>query len=778
MPATRACLVQQFFDAGRAYMTRFPLELRNGGKLRFCQCYGRQCAGLVSGIFIHLSVCARRANRQAWGDTQFAEGLAGAIRSFPGCDAGLMFRGEAPPATEQPAVVLRIVGPHLEDPVPGLPNLLWMISPPNLAPSGLLRRYQAIFCGGQSLTTQLKSLGIPAHYLPQATDVAHFHPDRRLPGKDDIPLAFVGGYAPRVDRWLVLDAVQAGFEPQIWGPGWQGVIPDRLWQGERLGYDELAEVYARSRIILNSHMPAMAMLGFMSNRSYDALAAGAHVISDRVLGFHAPDLPELRMVGSGAELHDTIRALLAEPPVSRPDRIAQHERLARDHSFEKRAGEIIAMARRVLASKVTAAPAFRPGSRRASAPVLLSDPRSSAATSADAMRLASAEILAICARLEDPDAPPLSPSEPDHRTGVIHALMADLREAQDIACLPAAERRHDRLLALAVRARRISEALIYETNPLRLNLTAPEFESRLERVMRNEPLWAHSPDGFQRDNGKISLPLWPRRQCPAPKTPIGVFLHLYYEDLAPVFAAKLANIAAPFRLYVSTNTAEKAAFIRGCLPEADIRVLSNRGRDIYPKLYGFGDVAHQHDIVLHLHGKKSPHSEMLDEWLQHILDCLLGTEAEVNRILSLFETIPRLGMVTPAIFRTVLGAAHWGANQEIARELAGRLHLTGPLPGNGTLRFPVGSMFWARSAAIQPLLDLQLQPEHFPPEAGQIDGTLAHAIERMLGVVCKAGDYHILPVTGAGVRLHPKYQKRFTTNGELRRALETGIFDG
>lgn len=732
---------------------------------------------MTDQIFIHLSVNARRSNRQAWGDTQFAEGLARAICDLPGCDADLLFRDEVPPRTEQPGVVLRIVGPHLEDPMPGLPNLLWMISPPNLAPSGQLGRFQAIFCGGQSLTARLEELGLSVSYLPQATDTGHFHPDRRPPDMPEIPLVFVGGYAPRVDRRLVLDAVKAGFEPQVWGPGWKGVIPANLWRGERLDYDELAQVYARARIVLNSHMSNMAMHGFMSNRSYDALAAGARVVSDPVRGFADPTLPELCQVRSAAELRERLQALLGLPPASHAERVAQHDRLAQAHGFAARAQEIVAAARKALGDGRVAQAAFRSGGGQAAAAPRLSDPAASAPDSLQALVGAAQDIRAICAYLETPDAAALSPPASAGNAGVIHALMADLREVQDIACRPAALRPRERLEVLAARARRLGEALADESNPLGLQLTRQESDARLERVLRNEPLWAHSPEGFDRDSGKVSLPVWPRRQVPVSNQPPGVFLHLYYDDLAPAFAKRLEHIACPFGLYVSTDTAGKAARIRGCLPDAEIRVLENRGRDIWPKLYGFGDVYQRHDTVLHLHGKKSPHSGALDEWLEHILDCLIGSAGEVNRILSLFDTIPHLGMVAPVTFKTVLSAAHWGANRDIARELAWRLKLASPLPDDRTLRFPVGSMFWGRTAAIRPLLDLDLRPEHFPPEAGQLDGTLAHALERMLGVICRANGYHILPVSGAGTGLHKRYQKRFTSNGELRAALEAGIFD-
>ena len=60
-------------------------------------------------------------------------------------------------------------------------------------------------------------------------------------------------------------------------------------------------------------------------------------------------------------------------------------------------------------------------------------------------------------------------------------------------------------------------------------------------------------------------------------------------------------------------------------------------------------------------------------------------------------------------------------------------------PG-AALDFPSGSMFWARSAALRPLLDLQLATEDFDEEKGQIDSTLAHAIERLYFFACeKAG---------------------------------------
>lgn len=726
-----------------------------------------------SGVLVCIRINATRTNHQSWGESQYAEGLARGIRRHAGCEAVLMFRGEEPEPSAQPSVLLQIAGPHLEEPVAGMANLLWMISPPNVAPIGMLWRYQALFIGSEKLTAQLRDHGLAADYLPQATECARFHPLRRPAGADEIPLAFVGGYAPRVDRRIILWAAEAGFEPQIWGPGWKDVVPARLWRGERLNSEALAEVYARARILLNSHMPPMATRGFMSNRSYDALASGAIVVSDRVSGFHDPDFPEIRQVAGQEELVSTLNQLLAAPPVGLPDRIALHDRVVSRYGFDRAAGVILDRARALISSSSVAVAAYSPGR---SVPMTTAGTAASVADDVRSTVLAAAqEIVTALHHLEQGGPAPL-PSDTGS-AGIIHVLSADLHEMRQIVRRGAAPDRTARIERIAGRARRVIEALEDRASPLHLDVGPKLLEPVLTRIVSNEPLWAHGPQGFLRERGKAGLPLRPRAQCAAPVRPVGVFLHLYYDELAPVFAARLAHIAVPFRLYVSTDTDEKARRMRAHLPDAEIRVFANRGRDIWPKLYGFADAHARHDIVLHLHGKRSLHSDRLDDWLAHILGCLLGSEGEVNRILSFFGSIPRLGMVVPVTYRAVLGAAHWGANRDIARELARRMALPGPLPDNDRLRFPVGSMFWARSAALRPLQDLALGQEAFPPEAGQVDGTLAHAIERMLGVSCQAGGADILPVMGGGTQLHRKHQLPFTSNRDLREALASGAFN-
>jgi lipopolysaccharide biosynthesis protein len=68
------------------------------------------------------------------------------------------------------------------------------------------------------------------------------------------------------------------------------------------------------------------------------------------------------------------------------------------------------------------------------------------------------------------------------------------------------------------------------------------------------------------------------------------------------------------------------------------------------------------------------------------------------------------------------------------KELIERMGYKAPLPG-ASMNFPVGTMFWARTAALKPLTDLNLQWEDYPEEPIPIDGSMLHAMERLIGIV-------------------------------------------
>jgi lipopolysaccharide biosynthesis protein len=141
--------------------------------------------------------------------------------------------------------------------------------------------------------------------------------------------------------------------------------------------------------------------------------------------------------------------------------------------------------------------------------------------------------------------------------------------------------------------------------------------------------------------------------------------------------------------------------------------------------------------VLKLHTKKSTHRKDGGKWFEELINNLLPSKAISKEILNKLSISPSI--VGPQGHYVSL-QEYMGSNQKHLRNLIERIYGdkegAAVLEHAGKLAYFGGSMFWASLEAIKPVLDLYLMPEDFESEAGQIDGTMAHALERLIGIVC------------------------------------------
>jgi lipopolysaccharide biosynthesis protein len=209
---------------------------------------------------------------------------------------------------------------------------------------------------------------------------------------------------------------------------------------------------------------------------------------------------------------------------------------------------------------------------------------------------------------------------------------------------------------------------------------------------------------------------------------IGVFCHMFYSELFIPLKAQLENIPEPSDLYLSTcSESDRALLIdmfTGWNGRVMVRVVKNKGRDIAPFLVTFANELPSYTYGLHIHTKGS-----IPEWRDHILQHLLGSESIVDDIIARFENDSQLGIIAAPHYPPIRDWIHWGPNKQNADALAKRMQIEPEtlFP----LDFPSGSMFWFRPRALQPWLDINLTLDDFPEETGQLDGTIAHAIERL-----------------------------------------------
>ncbi|WP_313179812.1 glycoside hydrolase family 99-like domain-containing protein [Stenotrophomonas sp.] len=221
-----------------------------------------------------------------------------------------------------------------------------------------------------------------------------------------------------------------------------------------------------------------------------------------------------------------------------------------------------------------------------------------------------------------------------------------------------------------------------------------------------------------------------------------VVIHAWYPD---VFAELLENVRATgigWRIVVTTTTAreeEMGQILAASGLAGEIHAFANHGRDILPFLHMAERLLEEgEDIVLKLHTKRSTHRADGEQWRNELIDRLVAPE-RAARIVQAFREQPGLGLVPPEGHVQRLDY-FWGANERNVQGLLSRFGV--PQADTGTDTFIAGSMFWVRLGALRPMLDTHLQPSLFDTEAGQVDGTLAHAIERTFTLVARHAGFH------------------------------------
>lgn len=235
-----------------------------------------------------------------------------------------------------------------------------------------------------------------------------------------------------------------------------------------------------------------------------------------------------------------------------------------------------------------------------------------------------------------------------------------------------------------------------------------------------------------------------RVKVPTPTPSVALHLHAYYHRSVGEIIRRMRRSSLRPDMFVSVSSKEAADEVAKEFrqyPEwkAEIRVVPNKGRDIGPFLSEFASELRRYEIVGHVHTKQTVHVKerrTIDLWNTLLFENLLGGKYRMMDIItSAFSDNPDLGLVFPDDPH-VIG---WGENLPYADALASRMGLR--LPCQENMNFPVGTMFWARSKALAPLFDLGLEWSDYPEEPLPIDGSLLHAIERLLPTIVRSADY-------------------------------------
>ena len=226
---------------------------------------------------------------------------------------------------------------------------------------------------------------------------------------------------------------------------------------------------------------------------------------------------------------------------------------------------------------------------------------------------------------------------------------------------------------------------------------------------------------------------------------ICVIVHVHYAEHLDQIVLSLSSIPEMYDLYVSTTKEiDISKFDSLKCRKLSVFLVENRGRDILPFLSLLQEVPiNSYDFFLKLHTKKSPWIKNSDSnpmrmqsgnaWRDHFIDSLVGNEENVVRILQQFEDSPKLSLITAEKCLLDIGEVY-GSNKVSVVKLMKRskIHRLGL-----KFSFPAGSMYWARASLVQEISKVPVSYREFEDERLQDDGTMAHAIERFIGLIIR-----------------------------------------
>jgi len=249
-----------------------------------------------------------------------------------------------------------------------------------------------------------------------------------------------------------------------------------------------------------------------------------------------------------------------------------------------------------------------------------------------------------------------------------------------------------------------------------------------------------------------------------PGVRVAVVAHIFYPDLIPEIYTTLKHIVEPFDLIVTTPHEDAVSDIFATFSPlaagVAVAVAENRGRDVGPFIAVHRNRMLDHyDVILKLHSKKSLYDTTLGAaWRQDMYRQLCGNSKITRRSIALLRE-GQIGLIGPHGYHIDSSHDwHWGSNRKTVHRLLQSLS-TKPLHAQRLcLNFFAGTMFWFAPGALAGLHDIPETLLRFEPEKGQRDGTLAHALERVFGMLPAMNGHRLaslIPTQGGfDVRYH------------------------
>lgn len=227
---------------------------------------------------------------------------------------------------------------------------------------------------------------------------------------------------------------------------------------------------------------------------------------------------------------------------------------------------------------------------------------------------------------------------------------------------------------------------------------------------------------------------------------VAVFVNLYYPDTISYYLPYIIESCKVSNVYIATSNDETFYELQQFINKENItnrcRLIKkeNRGRDISALLITFEPYMMKYRYVCFIHDKNWTYDNRIIEsrkkWALNYWSNLLSSDGYMEKIIGCFDENPSLGMlVSPETFEkddSTFCKNYWYNNYQNTVALAKKLGVDCEL-NEKIMPAASSSAFWARSFCLKKLYAVKWTYSDFPAEPMPGDGTISHAIERLIG---------------------------------------------
>lgn len=285
-----------------------------------------------------------------WGDFHFANALAASFgRIGVQADVDTVDAWYAHGAHED--VVINIRGRHRLKTDPSKINIMWLISHPDRVTEEEYDDYDHIAVASDMFATSLQQRGLPnVSVLHQATDHTHFNTNTE---DERIQRCLFVGSSRREYRRMIRWCIEQDVPLDLYGGGWDGIIPADLLRATSISNADLPGFYARHLLLLNDHWDSMRSNGFLSNRLFDGSATATPILSDDVVGLSEVFGDTIATAETSEDFAQHVQNCMDDPDtwLERAERARQIVYAA--HTFDHRAQQLFTLIDRVSARRRT-----------------------------------------------------------------------------------------------------------------------------------------------------------------------------------------------------------------------------------------------------------------------------------------------------------------------------------------------------------------------------------------------------------------------------------------